>query len=284
MKLPNFILIGAARCATTSMHKYLGAHPDVFLPEIKELNFFSNDRYYNKGLEWYSSHFSKADVRAIGEASTSYSRAIGQSMKVIDRMHKDVGTPKLVYIVRDPLDRLLSHYLHYQHRGQRVNPIDALLSRPIFEDTRWQGRYHHQLSLYRRVYAIDDILVITTRELKLEPNAVMNRVFRHIGVSTIDLPAELLETVVNSSSKSTQKSPAGQRLLEFHARHLEQRRIPYPFKKAVKYVAEIGAKPLGSFSFNETQIATLTDFYRQDSLALARDYGVNIDDWKVNSD
>ena len=69
---PNFILIGAARSGTTSLHKYLESHPEIFMSEIKEINFFSNERYWKKGINWYEAHFNKAKGKAIGEASTSY--------------------------------------------------------------------------------------------------------------------------------------------------------------------------------------------------------------------
>lgn len=71
--LPNFLVIGAMKAGTTSMHRYLDAHPDVFMATQKELNFFIEELNWSKGLGWYEERFAEAgDATARGEASPGY--------------------------------------------------------------------------------------------------------------------------------------------------------------------------------------------------------------------
>src|SRR5438067_13911883 len=71
--LPTFLIIGAQKCGTTSLHRYLSAHPQVFMSKTKELDFFVEEKMLGRGLDWYRSHFAGADdTVAIGEASPSY--------------------------------------------------------------------------------------------------------------------------------------------------------------------------------------------------------------------
>ena len=72
-RLPNFLVIGAMKAGTTSLFHYLRDHPQVFLPEEKELYFFTEEDNWHRGLEWYRSRFRGAgDAKAVGEASVGY--------------------------------------------------------------------------------------------------------------------------------------------------------------------------------------------------------------------
>ena len=71
--LPTFLIVGAAKSGTSSLWHYLREHPDVYVPAGKEINFFSDEANFSRGLDWYTSHFkSGAGKKAIGEASPSY--------------------------------------------------------------------------------------------------------------------------------------------------------------------------------------------------------------------
>ena len=73
--LPNFLVIGAAKAGTTSLYHYLRAHPQIYMSERKELNFFIEKDGWEKGQEWYEKQFERAgDAVAIGEASPNHSK------------------------------------------------------------------------------------------------------------------------------------------------------------------------------------------------------------------
>ncbi|MDQ4058746.1 MAG: sulfotransferase, partial [Actinomycetota bacterium] len=74
--VPNFLIIGAMKAGTTSLYHYLRSHPEVFMPAVKELDFFVEDINWRRGLSWYRRQFASAppEARAVGEASTNYSK------------------------------------------------------------------------------------------------------------------------------------------------------------------------------------------------------------------
>src|SRR4051812_3312851 len=106
--LPNLIVIGAKKSGTTSLYVYLDAHPEISMTRDKELNFFVEERNWSRGLGWYGEQFDAgAPVR--GEASPYYT-ALPHHRGVPERMASVIPDARLVYMVRDPIARLLSHY------------------------------------------------------------------------------------------------------------------------------------------------------------------------------
>ena len=109
--LPNLIVIGAAKCGTTSLHEYLDLHPEVAMSREKELDFFVEEKHWGRGVEWYAAQFEDAPVR--GESSPSYT-AYPRYRGVPERIRRVVPDAKLVYLVRDPVERIVSHFVHRQ--------------------------------------------------------------------------------------------------------------------------------------------------------------------------
>src|SRR5579859_6236482 len=115
--LPNLIIIGAPKAGTTSLHRYLELHPQVFMASEKELRYFWRDDWRERRA-WYESRFdSDAPVR--GEATPAYA-AYPHRPNVPERMHELVPQAKLVYLVRDPIERLLSHWVQRRSDGDRT--------------------------------------------------------------------------------------------------------------------------------------------------------------------
>src|ERR1700680_4934439 len=106
--LPNFLIIGAAKAGTTSLYNYLSVHPEIFMSKRKELSFFDPQRRWHLGVEWYKSNFD-ASYPVNGEASPRYTR-YPRTTGVPERIQQTLGTPKLIYILRDPINRLLAQY------------------------------------------------------------------------------------------------------------------------------------------------------------------------------
>ena len=103
---PNFLIIGPPKCASTSLHHYLGQHPEIYVSEEKETNFFTKD--YNKGLEFYEKYFANAgNAKAIGEATPSYSFLPFAA----DRIQKSYPDIKLILCFRNPVERAFSNWL-----------------------------------------------------------------------------------------------------------------------------------------------------------------------------
>lgn len=111
MRLPSFFVIGAAKAGTTSLHALLDSHPDLFMPEIKEPEFFARDDLYDQGVESYAKKFATArDNQMIGEASTIYTLS-PLFPKTASRIKSHVPDAKLIYVMRQPVDRAFSFYI-----------------------------------------------------------------------------------------------------------------------------------------------------------------------------
>ena len=109
---PDFIVIGAMKSATTTLHEQLARQPGLFMSVPKEPNFFSDDDNYAQGLGWYSSLFRDAPAGALrGESSTHYTK-LPTHPRTVDRMVQALPDVKLIYVMRHPIDRLISQYVH----------------------------------------------------------------------------------------------------------------------------------------------------------------------------
>lgn len=107
---PDFLIIGAAKCGTTSLYKRMSMHPQIFMSTPKEPEYFARNDVFNKGDEYYQNLFSDAEERQIcGEASTLYSLTTCFP-KTVSRMHNTLPNAKLIYVLRDPIDRAYSYY------------------------------------------------------------------------------------------------------------------------------------------------------------------------------
>jgi len=114
--LPNFICPGAHKSATTTLYNLLRQHPDVYLPDIKELHFFDKEEKYSKGISWYEKVFFSEVKREkiIGEITPIYMYL----EYVPQRIYSDLGgNVKFIFMLRDPIERALSHYCASYSRG-----------------------------------------------------------------------------------------------------------------------------------------------------------------------
>ena len=177
--LPNLVVIGGLKCGTTSLHHYLNLHPEVEMSRPKELNFFVAELNWPLGTEWYASHFGgRTPVR--GESSPHYTSR-PRFEGVAARMRSVLAHVRLVYMVRNPIDRMLSHYLHnvgggYENRALAdafAEPGSAYVSR---------GLYSFQLQPYLEEFGRQRIEIVTREELKGERPGTMRRLFAFLGV------------------------------------------------------------------------------------------------------
>jgi len=178
--LPNLVIIGAEKSGTSSLHYYLSLHSDIHMSKQKELNFFNENLSRKKGLAWYERQFSTRH-RVNGETSPHYTR-YPHEKGVVRYMHEVIPQAKLIYILRDPVERALSAYFDaWCGYGEDRSVEEAFqdLENNIYVDV---SRYHFQLEQYLKYYPLDRILVLTAEELKDQREAVLKKVFRFLGV------------------------------------------------------------------------------------------------------
>lgn len=185
--LPNLVIIGAMKCGTTSLHRYLDLHPDVAMSVRKELNFFRGPAdlevdwlrgNWRRGPAWYAAQFDPtAPVR--GEASPGYTSP--SAPEVAPRMAALIPDARLVHAVRDPVDRAVSQYWHHRREGAETRePEEALLDPGSQYIAR--GRYLERLEPFLSAGLGDRITVVAQEQLRDRPRATMRRLLSCLGV------------------------------------------------------------------------------------------------------
>jgi hypothetical protein len=180
-RLPNFIVIGAMKSGTTSLFHYLQAHPQVFMSPLKEVDFFAEGGNWSRGLDWYRRQFDGAgpEAVAIGEASTSYSK-YPEYEGVPERIAATLPDVRLIYVVRDPVERIRSHYQHRSLVGAEREPLEAAVLRdPRYVDC---SRYAFQIEQYLKVFPRERLLTVSSEELRSRRGETIRRIYGFLGV------------------------------------------------------------------------------------------------------
>lgn len=184
MKKPNFIIIGAMKCATSSLHEQLALQPNFFMSKLKEPNFFSNDEEYSKGLDAYWNHFQEAQLTDFcGESSTHYTKLPTYPL-TIKRLHHALPDAKFIYVMRHPVKRLISQYIH--EWSQRIIDVDinaAVRHHPELID---YSRYTMQLQPYFETFGAERVLPVFFERLFSHNQSELERICQFLGY--VDTP------------------------------------------------------------------------------------------------
>lgn len=272
--LPNLVIIGGMKCGTTSLHLYLDQHPDIGMSRPKEIHYFL-ERNAHRSVAWYESHFdASAPIR--GEASPGYTK-YPQRPGVPERMHRLIPDAKLIYILRDPVERTVSQYLHEYLRHAEDRPVEEALS--TFHDNPYvnPSRYHMQLQQYLAYYSRDQILVLATEDLRDDPQETLRRVTDFIGAApfTFDVVSK-----ANVAERRGRTNHVG-RVLEASRTKKLGRRLPRFVVEAGKYATVRLSRPVTRPQLDPTTRERLTDALRDDVIALRRLTGQAFDKWSL---
>jgi hypothetical protein len=178
--LANLVVIGAMKCGTTSLHAYLGAHPQISMAP-KELNFFVAELNWARGIDWYRAQFA-ADAPVRGDTSPEYTMHPTYP-GVACRMHEVVPDARLIYLVRHPVERLLAHYRHMRASRDEDRPLEEALA--DLDDNRYlaPSRYAFQLDQYLAEFPADRILVVRQDDLLHRRRETLRRIFAFLEVA-----------------------------------------------------------------------------------------------------
>ena len=180
VSLPNFIGIGAQKCASTWIYDVLHDHPHAQLSDRKELDFFSY--HYDRGLPWYERHFGASEPgSAVGEISPSYFH----EPAVPERVRACLPDVKIILALRDPVERALSHHRHAVRLGD-LSGADlsfeaALPGNPMYLE---QGRYATHLQRWLDCFPAEQLLVLFFEEVVRTPEDVAQRLYRFLQIDT----------------------------------------------------------------------------------------------------
>jgi hypothetical protein len=241
--MPNLIIVGGLKCGTTSIHHYLGLHPEIQMSKPKELNFFVEELNWDLGTDWYASRFdSRFEVR--GESSPHYTN-LPRFGGVPERIKEHCPDARLIYMVRDPIKRILSHWVHATGAGYETRELVPTLSEP---DSSYIHRsmYWMQLQPYLELFDRSQIMVITQEELQGEREETMRRAFGFAGVDESFTSEQFDREWEKSSAKQGDKYQFMERLIKLPGLRSFDRnfdRLPESLRWLVEKVVHDPEKP-----------------------------------------
>lgn len=194
---PDFIGLGAQKCATAWIYNMLNDHPDIEMVRSedgeKDLRFFSY--FFDRGFEWYEKHFNNQKHGITGEYSTSYFC----SSDAPERVYNYSPETRLVVSLRHPVERVFSNHKHEVHRGRisGKNLIfeNALKNNPMY---LYQSLYYTHLSRWLKYFDKKQVFIILVDDLERNPKETMHGLYEFLGVNSEHRPPMLYERIHES--------------------------------------------------------------------------------------
>lgn len=316
-RLPDFVIIGSPKCGTTTLRSYLVRHPSVFMCTPEEPQFFGRDTQYAKGIDWYRSLFSEAlPDQVCGEGSPVYSRW-PHCGDVAARMSTAIPDAKLIYIVRNPVDRAYSDYVQRVKIAQNVSKpadpalpqlspeeieaieaIQSALGRGDYDGARFEdiikitgrvldtGLYMDQIEHYLRYYDKSCLLVLFFDDLLDSPADVCRAMFSHLGINPeIDVVRED-PVIANSSRDHHQRHALAARRDKIQSNRVLNRissGLPSPFRRLGRRVIDFHSRCTTDLSGPPRMLPEtrdqLVEFYREPNARLAEFVGRDLTAW-----
>lgn len=267
--LPAFIIIGAMKAGTTSLYHYIASHPDIVRSAVKETDFFMSDETFSKGLDWYQSLFAGCGRMAF-EASPNYTKR-DLFPGVPSRMHAVIPDVKLIYVLRDPITRVVSHYVHnYAHGRESRSFADAI--RDPSSNYIQTSKYFYQIQAYLEFYGRDALLLVESERLRDETAAVVQDIYEFLG-----LPAKYSTTLL---ARRFHESNAKKRPSALERRLIEGTRNAY-LKSVIRWLVAPLRSPVARPSLTPADESLLAEELRPDVDALRRFSGMALSRWSV---
>lgn len=261
-RLPDFAIIGAMKCGTSSLHDQLAARDSLFMSELKEPNFFSDDECFERGLEWYRSLFADARPDQIcGESSTHYSK-LPTHPEACSRMREHLRAPKLIYLMRDPIDRIVSQYIHEWTEGHVSEPIDVAVRG--YERYVAYSSYARQLEPYLATFGRKSILLVAFERLISNSDRELARICDFLGdPSAQDARWQYDLSPRNVSRERLRRSRVRSALLALGPLRAVKNRLPQRWRDRIKTHWQMRRRPILSSALrSEIEVALDADLER----------------------
>jgi hypothetical protein len=226
-RLPDLVIIGTMKSATSSLYWWLSEQPECFLASPKEIDFFSDDSRWRRGPGWYGRLFDDAqEGQLLGEASVSYTSP-DRSTVSAERMASLLPAARLLCVIRNPVDRLRSHFRHEVQRNRERRPFMEALRAPS-NPYLAASRYFACLRPYLERFPPEQLCVIRFEDLVGGEQPGWADVLRSLGLPFRGSPG----TAHNVTGDNRQWTPAMQRLHRMGVlRFSHVVRLPQPVRR-----------------------------------------------------
>jgi len=283
--LPDFICIGGFKCATTWLHDTLAEHPDVFLPDLKEVHFFdraSGEELYDSEMRnWYDDLYAPApDGTVCGSVTPGYltNREAAHGIREL------LPDAKLAALLRNPIERAHSHY-HYvdgRHGGLEFS-FDQYIDHPDRwdEEILWRGEYTDYVEFYQETFPEDQLLFLQFDRIKEDSAALYREVCEFIDVDPEFVPETLNE---KSNAARTIKNPAVYFFKQKVAKLLSHGGLD-PVRRAIKkmgipdLIRGFNQQPMEKPPLTDEQREKLVEYYREDVRKMEKLLGWELEHW-----
>lgn len=281
---PNFFIVGATRCGTSSLYEYLNKTSGIFMSEIKEPAFFSVSITRRKPIEnedEYLELFKNAKIeQPIGEASTRYFI----DPKSPSLIKNKITNAKIIVLLRDPVERAFSSYLYYLRRENK-EPFNMIMKRSMETNLTGDyllclvvkgGMYYEPVKRYIEAFGKDSVKIIFYEEFFTDIKNNFQDLLKFLGIES-ESP-EIINTVFNEYKKPKNKTSKLVLSIDDLLWKIGIKSVlPFlPNRKNLenKYL-ESGEKP----KMSEKEKQELIDFYQDDVEKLKNLLGRNLP-WK----
>jgi len=294
MKRPNFMCIGAPKCGTTTLYDILKQHPDVYVPSFKEPNFFNLDENYNKGFSWYLSEFFSAvnNESVIGDFTPTYFVTVHSPRRIFKELGGDL---KLVLLLRNPVDRAYSQYLHAKRdldddlpfvealeaeneRVKQLTHVNPVLCNKL--SYIQNSLYYSKLENWLKYFNIKNIkIIIFEEEFLTNREGMISDLFDFLEIPACDLKLDISSNVAAVTRFKFLKALLREKTF-IHL--LAQKHMPHEFRQLIKnkLMALTNKTKRAEVIDGKTKKEILNNYFIEDIEALEKLIARDLSVWK----
>ncbi|HNQ12121.1 MAG TPA: sulfotransferase, partial [Bacteroidia bacterium] len=288
----NFFIVGAAKSGTTSLYHYLNSHPEIFMSELKETNYFSSKEileqklFYNEVVineqQQYEKLFEKVkNERAIGEASVSYL----YYDKVPQRIFEYNPKAKIIILLRNPVERAISHHAMDQRMGWNNIPLSNIFDlsskhqqiENYFQQYILLGNYFAQVKRYFDCFGKENVKVILFEDIKKDIQTEVSHLYTYLNVDSSFVPQPIEE---DNAAKEVRSSVLKVLYQQKGIRKFIKASLPGNLRKSIeKVVFSKKSKPKDNLLLQKLSV-----YYKDDINQLAQLLNLNLQHWHLNDE
>ena len=286
VRLPDVICIGTYKCGTTWFFEQAAKHPRIYTPDYKELHYFSDlhgdGLWQNKSIDWYKAQFKNAKEN---QCALEISPGYLVDSSVAYKIKQYVGEPRFVCVLRDPVERLVSHYYYQQYGKIDLGfSLEELVNNPdVDHEGRWNllnhGKYASNLKPYLELFDKENFLFLLQENFKSDPRHELKKFFEFVDVDT-SYQTEDLNASINSarSLKSRKLYWVTYNIASF----LQRNRLGF-VRKGIKLtgiptlIHRYNMRPFKKPRPTQYQVAKLREYYRDEVKALSDIVGMDME-------
>lgn len=274
--LPNFLIAGAAKSGSSSLHYYLGQHHDILMSKVKEPAFFTKN--WHRGVQWYESFFDHwSGEQAVGEATVEYM----VDKEAPERISQTLPDVKLIFIMRNPVDRAWSHYWHRVKMGEERRSFEQIVADGNAEEYPFKySLYATHIERYLQFFEKSQMMFIFLEDLREDFDDQIRGACQFIGLKDE-------ADIRNEGPKNRAKIYRNAQLSSFAAKirandSLKEKfpkKILPAFQFAFRMLDNLNKKPFDIPQLGEKERSQLTEFFSTEIIDLERLTGRHLSHW-----